>query len=174
MSGVPSMAGSRRSRLSKPNGPGKEMTRRRRIPKFPAPTKTKAKTEEKVESKEYVGNAALTKGCKGGSKGAYPIPAAWNSWRPLCSQWRSFIPRPWQSKGKGKHGKGQKGKGKGDVEMGGAGYVGQDYDYSYYDTAGECWNGGLLGSFGCLEEWPGLTPNDSAQTLEVITPLLKD
>ena len=58
--------------------------------------------------------------------------------------------------------------------MGGAGYVGQDYDYSYYDPASEYWNGGFSGSLGCLEEWPGLTPNDSAQTLEVITPLLKD
>ena len=87
---------------------------------------------------------------------------------------RSFIPRPWQSKRKGKQGKGQKGKGKGDVEMGGAGYVGQDYDYSYYDPANEYWNVGFSGSLGCVNEWLGLTPNNSAQTLEVITPLPKD
>ena len=58
--------------------------------------------------------------------------------------------------------------------MGGAGYVGQDYDFSYYDTASEYWNGAFSGSLGCLQEWPGLTPNDSAQTREVTTPLLKD
>ena len=46
--------------------------------------------------------------------------------------------------------------------------------YSYYDPASEYWSGGSSGSLGCINEWPGLTPNDSAQTLEVITPLLRD
>ena len=56
----PSTAGFRRFTLSRPNGPGKATTRPRRIPKFPAPTKAKARPKEKVERKEYVGNAALT------------------------------------------------------------------------------------------------------------------
>ena len=115
---------------------------------------------------------------------AFPIPAAWNSWRPTAwpgptaTQWRSFLPRPWQGKGKGKSkGKGKGKGGKGDVEMGGAGCVGQNYDLScYYDN--ECWGGGagwgeeFFGSVGCLSEWLGITQTDSAKTLEVPTPAL--
>ena len=80
------------------------------------------------------------------------------------------MPRPRQSKGKGQNGKGPKGEGKSDVEMGGADYVGQDYDNSNYYPASEYWNGGFSGPMGCLNEWLGLTLNNSAQTLEVTTP----
>ena len=48
MFAVPSTAGCRRFRLSRPNGPWKATTRPRRIPKFPAPTKAKASPKEKV------------------------------------------------------------------------------------------------------------------------------